>query len=180
MVEHAVRREGLEPSASRRGLSGLPTPEGSLELQPSPSYQEIPPVTHRALVLALSLTIPALPATAAESDPLAGSEWRPVEIAGTATPEEVEVFLQFGADGVVSGMGGCNRFTGNYTLTDTSIGFSPLAATMMACPDPQMEVEQRLFKALSEVRGFARDRIDLVLSDADGAPLVVLTQNDAD
>ncbi len=137
-------------------------------------------MTNRALVLALALAVPTLPAMAAESHPLAGSEWRPVEIAGSATPEEVEVFLQFGAEGVVSGTGGCNRFTGSYALTETSIEFAPFATTMMACPDPQMEVEQRLFKALSEVRGFARDRVDLVLSDADGAPLVVLMQRDAD
>jgi putative lipoprotein len=117
---------------------------------------------------------------AAGSDRLAGSEWRPVEIAGTATSEDVEVFLQFRAEGAVAGMAGCNRFTGSYTIEDETLEFSPLAATMMACPDPQMQVEQFLFAALGQVRGFARNRVDLVLSDAEGAPLVVLIQRDAD
>lgn len=135
-------------------------------------------MTRSAILLAIALT--AVPVTAAGSDPLAGSEWRPVEIAGTATPEDVEVFLQFRAEGAVAGMAGCNRFTGSYAIEDETLEFSPLAATMMACPDPQMQVEQLLFAALGQVRGFARDRVDLVLSDAEGAPLVVLIQRDAD
>ncbi|HMQ93020.1 MAG TPA: META domain-containing protein [Amaricoccus sp.] len=117
---------------------------------------------------------------AAGSDPLAGSEWRPVEIAGTPTPADVEVYLQFRAEGAVAGLGGCNRFTGGYSLEGATLAFSPLAATMMACPEPEMLVERRLFTTLAQVRGFARDRIDLVLSDAEGAPLVVLVQRDAD
>jgi heat shock protein HslJ len=132
----------------------------------------------RTLALALALPVPA--SLAQGSDPLAGSEWRPVEIAGTPTPEDIEVFLQFRAEGAVAGSGGCNRFTGSYTIEDASLAFSPLAATMMMCPEPQMLVERRLLDALAAVRGFARDRVDLVLSDADGAPLVVLIQSDAD
>jgi heat shock protein HslJ len=128
----------------------------------------------------LALALPVIPAMAAGSDRLAGSEWRPVEIAGAATPEDVEVFLQFRAEGAVAGLGGCNRFSGSYAPSDTSLEFGPLAATMMACPDPQMQVEQRFFGAVSQVRGFARDRVDLTLTDADGAPLIVLIQLDAD
>ena len=153
------------------------TPAGPLDLPVKPRHPGIPMIL-RMIVLALALPVPM--AMAAGSDPLAGSEWRPVEIAGTPTPEDVEVYLQFRAEGAVAGMGGCNRFTGSYSLEGEALAFSPLAATMMACPEPQMLVEQRFFATLAQVRGFARDRIDLVLSDADGAPLVVLVQRDAD
>lgn len=122
--------------------------------------------------------------TLAQSDGLAGSEWRPVEIDGVATggeiPGDLQAFLQFRGDNLVAGHAGCNRFTGSYAADAGRLEFGPLATTRRACPAPVMEFEARFLDALGRVRGFARDRVDLVLVDADGTPVLRMAQTDAD
>lgn len=131
---------------------------------------------HHLCILALA----AAPFAAAQEAALAGSEWRALGIAGEEVPEGVEALLRFGAEGGLTGSGGCNRFTGAYAIEGEGLTIGPLAATRMACPEPAMTVEGQLFAALGAVRGFARDRTELVLSDEAGAPLVVLAQTDWD
>lgn len=48
----------------------------------------------------------------------------------------------------VYGFGGCNRFTGNISVTDKTISFDQMATTMRACPD--LKVERRFLKILSD------------------------------
>ncbi len=138
----------------------------------------------RLFPLALLLAAPAC-TTAGDggnSFGLAGSEWRATEIAGDPVPAGVEALLQFGDEGRLSGSGGCNRFTGTFEVVDGSeaITIGPLAATRMFCAGPGMEVENSLFAAFGQVRAYDRDGTRLVLSDADGTPLVALVQTDWD
>jgi len=56
-------------------------------------------------------------------------------------------------DGRVAAFGGCNRMTGGYTVDGSSIEFSQMASTMMACPDG-MDTEQGLAAALGRARSF--------------------------
>jgi heat shock protein HslJ len=110
---------------------------------------------------------------AAASERLEGSEWG---VTGEDKP-----FIQFGANGRVSGSTGCNRFTGTYEITeDGSIKIGPLASTRMACPQPAMEAEAKFFAMLDEVRSFERTEASLSLRSADGAVLMELAQRDAD
>ncbi|MDE4919146.1 META and DUF4377 domain-containing protein [Cupriavidus sp. Met-2] len=51
--------------------------------------------------------------------------------------------------GTVSGTSGCNRFTGGYGKTTTGIRFDRIASTRMACPEPRMELESALLKAMA-------------------------------
>jgi heat shock protein HslJ len=70
----------------------------------------------------------------------------------------------------VQGFGGCNSFTGPYELNDGNrIKFGVLAATMMACPE--MEVESRLFEVLGMTDNYALTRQGLSLHRARMAPL---------
>ena len=132
---------------------------------------------HHLCILALAV---APLAAAAQDAALAGSEWRVLGIAGEAVPDGVEPLLRFGAEGSLTGSGGCNRFTAAYAIEGEGLSIGPLAATRMACPEPAMTVEGQLFAAMAAVRGFARDRTDLVLSDEAGAGLVLLVQTDWD
>ncbi|UCH75635.1 MAG: META domain-containing protein [Rhodospirillales bacterium] len=111
---------------------------------------------------------------------LAGSEWRPLEIAGTEVPSDAGLFVQFGGAGKLQGHGGCNRFLGSYEVSAAQIEIGPLGATRMACPAPVMDQETRFLEALSDAKRFQRGRIDLVLTDAEGTPLARLIQTDAD
>jgi len=54
----------------------------------------------------------------------------------------IKTTATFAADGMLSGNGGCNQYSGSYVLTGTSaIAVSPLATTRMMCPDPAMTQE---------------------------------------
>ena len=53
----------------------------------------------------------------------------------------VKQTITFTTDGQVYGDSGCNRFTGTYTTDGDRISIGPLASTMMACPQRQMDAE---------------------------------------
>ncbi len=69
---------------------------------------------------------------------------------------------------------GCNRFTGTYTTNGQSLTINPgLASTMMACPEPQMAVEQAFLKLLPTVTTYTIDGDTLRMADASGEPVLV-------
>jgi heat shock protein HslJ len=94
------------------------------------------------------------------------------------TPEgRVTVTMAFDSNGRINGKGGCNRYMGGYELTPERLTFKPAAASMMACPQPAMEVEQAFFAALPTVTGVRADgAARLVLSKADGTPALLLVR----
>ena len=135
--------------------------------------------TGRAIfAVALALILCAPHSTAAGG--LAGSEWRPLDIAGVEVPANAGLFVQFGGAGKLQGHGGCNRFLGTYEVSAAQIEIGPIGATRMACAAAVMEQEFRFLQALSDAKRFQRDRIDLLLTDAEGMPLARLIQTDAD
>ena len=114
-----------------------------------------------------------LQSPAGATDSLDGG-WRVKSIAGAPVPDGVTVTMEFGADGRVAGRSGCNRYTGSFAHAGDTLKLSQLAGTRMACPPPQMDVEQRFFSAAGQVTGVRlSDNRELVLSGAAG-PLLVL------
>jgi heat shock protein HslJ len=81
--------------------------------------------------------------------------------------------VQFNADGTISGTTGGNRYMGQYTLDDDELALSPLASTRMMCAEDVMEQEMAYLGALPWVAAAAIVDGELVLSDLDGAPVVV-------
>ncbi|MCC7200644.1 MAG: META domain-containing protein [Gammaproteobacteria bacterium] len=74
--------------------------------------------------------------------------------------------------GSLSGTDGCNRYSGPYTATDTSLTVdSNLAATQMACAEPVMQQSATFTGALRETRRYVRERHRLSLLAADGREL---------
>ena len=123
------------------------------------------------------IDLPAPPAAAdaapaATSETLAGRESKLESLGGEAIPAATggrPVTVMFAADGRVSGSGGCNRFSGSYTLSGDALELGPLAATKMACP--AMELESRVFAALQAVRRWKVAAGSLELADASGKAL---------
>jgi putative lipoprotein len=74
----------------------------------------------------------------------------------------------------VSGSGGCNRFTGGYTLEGDTLRFSRMASTMMACVDG-MEQERRFFSDLAKVARYRIAGDQLELLDDSGAAVLLFT-----
>jgi len=82
-------------------------------------------------------------AAAAPSD-LPGTNWQLVQFqsgdGSILTPEEAAIYtVEFGKDGKVSVVAGCNRGTGTWTSTPPSgLSFGPLATTRAMCPPGSM------------------------------------------
>jgi len=74
----------------------------------------------------------------------------------------------------VSGSTGCNRFSGNATLTGGSVLFGALASTKMACLDSDAR-EQDFLAALEVARNWRIHNGRLELLDAAGRPVAVFT-----
>jgi heat shock protein HslJ len=113
-----------------------------------------------------------------------GVEWRLVQLGERAVAAEdarraPSLRLQEGPEGPrASGSGGCNRFTGSYTLGSDTLVFTPLASTKMACPD--MEAESAYFAALEATRGWRLAAGRLELLDEAGATVAVFARTPAD
>jgi heat shock protein HslJ len=112
---------------------------------------------------------------------LAGTSWQATGInngkeAVVSEAGTEKVTAMFGADGTLSGSGGCNTYSGPYTTSGTDqITIGALASTMMACPEPAMSIEQMYFAALGTVATYQIDGTTLTLRDADGATQATFT-----
>jgi heat shock protein HslJ len=78
----------------------------------------------------------------------------------------------FGADGKLTGNGGCNTYNGTYTLDGDKITIGPLATTRMACEQAVMDQETAYLNALAKASTYTLGKGTLELRDADGALLV--------
>jgi len=114
---------------------------------------------------------------------LGGSEWKVVNYnngkqAVVSLIIGSEISLGFGADGQVSGSGGCNRYFGPYESKDAALQVGPLASTRMACVAPEgvMEQETLYLNALQEAATYTVDGNTLTIRDAGGAMQVVATR----
>lgn len=89
--------------------------------------------------------------------------WELVTLQAAGQPAEettgAGLTIAFAADGRVSGSGGCNQFSGTFTVaTEGQLAFLPLAATARACLQSGVaEREARYFATLREVGGYLLD-----------------------
>lgn len=110
---------------------------------------------------------------------LEGSTWQLTGVADangvvSATPEGVEATATF-ADGRVSGSSGCNTYSAAYTLDGDSLTIMPGPMTMMACPGPQMTVEQQFMAALGATAAYEIAGGELHLLNAAGQVVATFT-----
>jgi heat shock protein HslJ len=84
----------------------------------------------------------------------------------------LQSYITFTADGQARGFGGCNDFTGRYTLDGTTLALGPLAGTRKACPPAIVNQEASFHEALGATRGHRLDNGLLFLRDAQGASVM--------
>jgi heat shock protein HslJ len=113
---------------------------------------------------------------------LAGTSWTATGInngkeAVVAQAGVETVTIEFGSDGTVSGMSGCNNYNGDFTETPPDgLTFGTLASTMKLCDDAINQIEQEYLAALAKVTTYQIDGSTLTVRDADGATQVTYTQ----
>jgi heat shock protein HslJ len=86
---------------------------------------------------------------------LSANEWQLVSINGRAVPAGAKPpVIHFERDSI-RGFAGCNRFTSSVKETAPGvIEVGPAAATRMACPGPEMDIEQQFLAALGKATGY--------------------------
>lgn len=80
-----------------------------------------------------------------------GPRWILVEMGSVADLARLDLTLEFSSDGTVSGFGGCNTFSGPYTVDESSLSLGPLVSTKIGCPRPASAVEAEYLEALAGV-----------------------------
>ena len=113
------------------------------------------------------------PATPGATAGLADTRWTAGEIAGTAALAAAVPTAAFGADGTLTGSGGCNRFTTRYTVTGTEIRVDEaIGSTMMACASDVMAQESTFLASLAAARSFSVTGDRLTLTNEAGTAVI--------
>jgi heat shock protein HslJ len=159
------------------GEALLASVEGRITTRPSMEESK-PPLDTLVVERFISVSRPASCRGAADNRPLRGPTWKLARLGGApveVSSGQAEPHLVFASDALqVSGSGGCNRFTGGFTIEADRLHFGQLAGTMMACLKG-MEQEQRFLKTLSRVERYRIHGEQLELLAADGTVLATFT-----
>ena len=104
--------------------------------------------------------------------------WLAESIRGGGVIDGLQTILEVGADGAISGTGGCNAMRGSATISGDRIVFGPIASTRKACSPAVMDQETKFFSALNDVQSWRTDPVrgKLVLLDGNRNPVVVFTR----
>jgi heat shock protein HslJ/membrane-bound inhibitor of C-type lysozyme len=102
-----------------------------------------------------------------------GIDWRLEDLDRTGIIDFSHLTLRLDEAGRVSGSGGCNQFSGGYSLNEGELKIGDnLAVTRKACAESLMDQEQRYLGLLPSMRRLALDETGaLVLSSEEGQTL---------
>jgi heat shock protein HslJ len=131
------------------------------------------------VLLALTLLLAGLLLAGCSLSPtddttLAGTQWVLVTLAGQPPLAGGTVPTAEFTEDQISGSTGCNHYFGAYEVRDSDLTLGAVAATEMACLEPEgvMDQEQAFLAALASVASYRLDGVGLELLD--GAGNVVL------
>ena len=99
---------------------------------------------------------------------IADTAWRPTHIGEMRLQDDSEMTIQFKLDNSVVGNSGCNRFFGDYKLTEGALKIGFLGTTRMACPEPGNSFEISYLEALQAARTLTRAESRLAMRDDKG------------
>ena len=123
-----------------------------------------------SLVTGGALAGPATPA----------GKWLAEDIDGGGVIDRLQTTLEIRDDGIVTGMGGCNRYAGSATVSGGAIKFRPMVSTHMACSAAVMRQESKFHATLEKIRSWRIDepKRKLVLLDGGGFEMLRFSRMD--
>jgi copper homeostasis protein (lipoprotein) len=159
--DNAALERAYEQARTAPGAPLLVTVEGRLERRPkvdAPGQQTM---------LIVDRFVRAWPGkTCGQPITLEGTHWALLELNGKIIPVAAgkeTPFLELNAKKASAyGFAGCNRFFGSYQTSESSLTFSAMGATRMACPEG-MDREQELLTALAATTRYEIQRSKLLL-----------------
>ncbi len=106
----------------------------------------------------------------APSNNLANTSWLVSSLYVNQIPAPgVTQTAYFGVTNDFTANGGCNNYSGSYTVSGASISIGPLAGTQMSCGESIDSQEQAYLAAISAARTFAINGSQLIMYDGAGA-----------
>ncbi|MEO8138192.1 MAG: META domain-containing protein [Gemmatimonadota bacterium] len=109
---------------------------------------------------------------------LSGTAWRLESLSGAQALDGVEATLEFPEPGKVTGKASCNRFFGSVQISGSSMLFSAIGATKVACDDPLNRQEAAYLGALQVAERFELDSTTLrIYSTGSTGPLTFVRQS---
>jgi heat shock protein HslJ len=121
--------------------------------------------------------------TAPVPDPLAGTRWEVVNYnngrGALVTPLlDTRLTMEFGANGNLSGISGCNTYTASYQVTGSNITIGLPGGTQQFCEEPEgiMEQEAEFLAALQSAATFSINGSRLEMSTAGGQNAIIASQ----
>ena len=132
-------------------------------------------VRRAVLALAAVLTVAACSSGSAATQPpnLDGTKWRVVEIAGAPTYGANPPTVSFG-NGRIRGDSGCNTFTANLTVDQTTIDVGSINSTLRLCEGDVGQIETQFMRALVGASSFAFDAEGNLVLDGDGGEVQLI------
>ena len=108
---------------------------------------------------------------AASGQPELMGAWTVEYIGERPVIDNSPAYIEFAEEGRAGGNASCNRFTGAYVLSGSSLTFSNMASTKKMCFPALMEQEARFLAALEWVaKAQMRDGLLNLLDAKDGVP----------
>jgi heat shock protein HslJ len=140
--------------------------------------RDFPLLTWLFICLVTCLTL--LLAGAAQAASAPSGKWLAEDIDGGGVIDRLQTTLEIRDDGIVTGMGGCNRYAGSAKFDATTIKFLPMASTRMACSAAVMKQESKFHITLDKIRAWRIDEAQrkLILLDGQGFEMMRLSRMD--
>jgi heat shock protein HslJ len=96
---------------------------------------------------------------------LENTSWELTWLSDYEVPSDPTVTAEFGAEGDLTGFGGCNNYNTTYSVRGDEITISAPASTQMACVDSAMQLEQAYLNTLASAQKYDIQGNELVLRD---------------
>ena len=123
----------------------------------------------RLALIAVSAALAGCATAKAPGGPtLEGSAWQVTAIDGQATPRTDMYQIEF-RDSRMSGRFGCNRFSGTYTATGSTLSLGPTMSTRMGCSEPAGTHEREGLAVLQQEAQLAWTGSQLTISNHSGS-----------
>lgn len=108
--------------------------------------------------------------------PLVNTAWQLVSIAGTEVATGSGVTLEFDNVNRIAGSGGCNGYSGEYSIDEDALTLSEIVSTKRACTDSaMMQQEIDFFNALEAATSYELSENQLIITYGDGEELVFVS-----
>lgn len=120
----------------------------------------------------------ASPPAAPGAQELVGPTWVAEEIGGRSVLGNVRTTMTIDAAGQLTGLGGCNSYSGPARIDDQTLRLGPIISTARGCLPAVEDQERRFFSALASARryGFTPEG-KVVLYDERGAATATLRRS---